>query len=431
MGAIPPCGLGKVKAGLTPAWHGATFDGAFSRVQIDYSAGGQMTFQSQPFARTDRSALGVWWWTMDRLLLTAVLVLIGIGVALSFGTSPAAAVRTGMHDPFHYAIRQTIFGVLGAGLLIGISMLSPKGVRRVAFGVYAVAIVIMMILPIVGHSAKGADRWVQLGGFSLQPSEFMKPALIILCAWMFAEGQKGEGVPGVSIAFGLYGLAVVLLLLQPDVGQTILITIAFGAAFFIAGVPIRWILALLALASTGGVAIYFSFSHVYERVHKFLQPEKSDTHQIDKATQAIASGGLFGRGPGEGLLKRQVPDVHTDFAYAGAAEAYGLIFSLCLISRFACGVLRGLQRAMRMADPFEQVAAAGLFVLVGQQVCINVAVNLNIIPTKGMTLPFISYGGSSMLAMGLTLGLALALTRRRPGAYSPNDGLARAGQALR
>ena len=389
-----------------------------------------MNFQSQPFARTDRSRLGLWWWTMDRFLLSAVLILIGIGVALSFGTSPAAAARTGMHDPFHYAIRQSLFGLLGAGLLVSISMLSPRGVRRVAFGVYLVAILVMMTLPLVGHAAKGADRWLQFGGLSLQPSEFMKPALIVLCAWMFAEGQKGEGVPGVSIAFGLYLLAVALLLLQPDVGQTILITSAFGVAFFIAGVPLRWIFALAALASTGMIGIYFTFSHVYERVHKFLQPARSDTHQIDKATQAIASGGLFGRGPGEGLLKRQVPDVHTDFAYAGAAEEYGLAFSLLLIGLFAFVVLRGLQRAMRMADPFEQVAAAGLFVLVGQQVCINVAVNLNIIPTKGMTLPFISYGGSSMLAMGLTLGLALALTRRRPGAYTQPDSLAKAGAAL-
>lgn len=389
-----------------------------------------MTFQSQPFARTDRSALGVWWWTMDRLLLGAVAVLMCLGVALSFGTSPAAAVRTGMHDPFHYAVRQTIFGMGGAAILLSVSMLSPRGVRRAAFVIYILSILVMMALPIIGHSAKGADRWLQLGGFSLQPSEFMKPALIVLAAWMFAEAQKGEGVPGVSIAFGLYLLAVVLLLLQPDVGQTILITSAFGVTFFMAGVPLRWIVALGAAAMSGLVAIYFAFSHVYERVHKFLSPDKTDTHQIDKATAAISAGGLFGRGPGEGLLKRQVPDVHTDFAYAGAAEEYGLILSLCLIGLFAFVVVRGLQRAMKMADPFEQVAAAGLFVLVGQQVCINVAVNLNIIPTKGMTLPFISYGGSSMLAMGLTLGLALALTRRRPGAYSPTDAIARAGAAL-
>jgi cell division protein FtsW len=287
----------------------------------------------------------------------------------------------------------------------------------VAFFTYCGAILVMMALPLMGHAAKGADRWLALGGFSLQPSEFMKPALIILAAWMFAEGRKGTGVPGVSIAFALYGLAVVLLLLQPDVGQTVLITVAFGAAFFMAGVPLRWILGLGGFAGGGFVIIYFAFSHVAARFHKFLNPESTDTHQVDSAAEAIAAGRLFGRGPGEGVMKRHVPDLHTDFIYSVAAEEYGLIFSLLLISLFAFLVVRGLYKSMKLTDPFEQVASGGLFVLVGQQALINVAVNLNMIPTKGMTLPFISYGGSSMLAMGLTLGMALALTRRRPGAY--------------
>jgi cell division protein FtsW len=311
--------------------------------------------------------------------------------------------------------------------MLAVSLLSPRHVRRTAFIVYAVAIAAMVALPFFGHQAKGATRWVEIAGFTLQPSEFMKPALIILAAWMFAEGQKGEGVPGVSIAFTLYALAVTLLLMQPDVGQTILITIAFGACFFMAGVPIRWILGLGAVASTGLVAIYFTFDHFAARVDKFLDPEKADTHQVDKALQAQAAGSWFGQGPGEGVLKRQVPDVHTDFAFSGAAEEFGLIFSLFLIGLFAFIVVRGMMRAIKLSDPFEQVAAAGLFVLIGQQAFINIAVNLNLIPTKGMTLPFISYGGSSVLAMGLTMGMALALTRKRPGAYAQGDGMARAG----
>jgi cell division protein FtsW len=377
--------------------------------------------QAHPFARADRSRLGVWWWTTDRILLGVVAVLIGLGVMLSFASSPAAAARMNLHDPFHFAVRQCLFGALGATILVSVSMLSPRGIRRLAFGVYIVSILIMMALPLMGHAAKGADRWLQFAGFSLQPSEFMKPALICLAAWMFAEGQKGEGVPGVSIAFALYGLAVVLLLMQPDVGQTVLITIAFGAAFFVAGVPLKWVIGLAATALTGFVGVYFAFSHVAARFHKFLSPDKADTHQVDKAAEAIAAGGLFGRGPGEGVMKRHVPDLHTDFIYSVAAEEYGLVFSLMLISLFAILVVRGLYKAMKLNDAFEQVAAAGLFVLLGQQVFINVAVNLNMIPTKGMTLPFISYGGSSMLAMGLTLGMALALTRRRPGAYAPSD----------
>ncbi len=383
--------------------------------------------QAHAFARSDRTALGVWWWTVDRWMLGVVAVLIFIGVLMSFAASPAAAARMSLGDPFHFAVRQCVFAVGAAFVLITMSMLDTKGVRRAAFFIWLAAIAVMIALPFIGHNAKGATRWVQFAGFTLQPSEFMKPALIILVAWMFAEGQKGQGVPGVSIAFFLYVISIGLLLIQPDVGQTVLITVAFGAAFWMAGVPLSWVMLLGAMAVAGLSSTYFLFSHVASRVDRFLSPEKADTHQVDRAAEAIQAGGFFGRGPGEGVMKRHVPDLHTDFIYSVGAEEYGLIFSLLLVSLFAFVVIRGLYRAMKLSDPFEQVAAAGLFVLVGQQAIINVAVNLNLIPTKGMTLPFISYGGSSMLAMGLTLGMALALTRRRPGAYTPTEGLAKAG----
>ena len=360
-------------------------------------------------------------------MLGAVAALIAIGVMMSFAASPAAAARMNVGDPFHFAVRQCVFAVTGAAILIGVSMLDAKGIRRAAFFIYLVAIAIMLILPFLGHTAKGATRWVQLGGFTLQPSEFMKPALIVLVSWMFSEGQKGQGVPGVSIAFGLYFLSVGLLLIQPDVGQTVLITIAFGAAFWMAGVPLSWVMLLGGVAVTGLSSTYFLFPHVASRVDRFLSPDRADTHQVDRAAEAIAAGGFFGRGPGEGVMKRHVPDLHTDFIYSVGAEEYGLIFSLLLIILLGFIVTRGLYRAMKLTDPFEQVAAAGLFVLVGQQAFINVAVNLNMIPTKGMTLPFISYGGSSMWAICLTFGMALALTRRRPGAYSQGSGLANAG----
>ena len=379
------------------------------------------TLQTHAFPRTDRSRLGVWWWTTDHILLGATAILVVIGVLLSFGNSPAAAARMNIGDPFHFAVRQCIFAAFGAAILILVSMLNPRGVRRAAFFIYVASIGMMVALLFMGHHAKGATRWVEISGFSLQPSEFMKPALIVLASWMFAEGQKGEGVPGVSIAFSFYIIAAALLLTQPDVGQTILITIAFGAAFFMAGVPMKWILGLGGVALAGSISLYFVFDHVASRVNKFLSPETTDTHQIDRAREAIAAGAWFGRGPGEGILKRQVPDVHTDFAYAGAAEEYGLVFSLFLIALFGLLVVRGLYKAMKLSDPFEQVAAGALFVLVGQQAFINIAVNLNLIPTKGMTLPFISYGGSSMLAMGLTMGMALALTRKRPGAYETQE----------
>ena len=379
------------------------------------------------FPRSDRSRLGVWWWTMDRWMLGVIAVLIAIGVVMSFAASPAAAARMNIGDPFHFAVRQCVFAVAAAAILIGVSMLDVKGVRRGAFVIWLAAIAVMIALPLIGHNAKGATRWLEFGGFTFQPSEYMKPALVILVAWMFSEGQKGQGVPGVSIAFVLYVVSIVLLLIQPDVGQTVLITVAFGAAFWMAGVPMSWVMLLGGAAVTGLGSTYLLFPHVASRVDRFLSPDKADTHQVDAAAIAQAAGGVFGRGPGEGVMKRHVPDLHTDFIYSVGAEEYGLIFSLLLISLFAFVVIRGLYRSMKLSDPFEQVAAAGLFVLVGLQTIINVAVNLNLIPTKGMTLPFISYGGSSMLAMGLTLGLALALTRRRPGAYAQNEGLATAG----
>lgn len=379
--------------------------------------------QAHAFARSDRSPVGMWWWTTDRWLLGAVAILLALGVLLSFAASPAAASRMNVGDPFHFAVRQCVFAAAATFVLLSVSMMEVKGIRRTAFFVYFLSIAVMMALPFIGHEAKGATRWIHIAGFTFQPSEFMKPALIVLVAWMFSEGQKGQGVPGVSIAFGLYALSVGLLLIQPDVGQTVLITVAFGAAFWMAGVPLSWVMLLGGAAIAGLSSTYFLFPHVASRVDKFLSPDAADTHQVDRAAEAIAAGGLFGRGPGEGVMKRHVPDLHTDFIYSVAAEEYGLIFSLLLICLFSFIVIRGLYRAMKLSDPFEQVAAAGLFVLIGQQTFINVAVNLNMIPTKGMTLPFISYGGSSMLATALTLGMALALTRRRPGAYGHGEGL--------
>jgi cell division protein FtsW len=281
----------------------------------------------------------------------------------------------------------------------------------------------MAALPFIGNEVKGAARWINLGPFSLQPSEFAKPGLIVFAAWMFAEAQKGEGVPGVTIAFGFYALTVGLLLIQPDIGQTLLITTTFMAVFFMAGVPFKWMAILGGMVLSGVVTIYFLFDHVRTRVAKFVSPGVEDTHQIDRASEAIRAGGLVGRGVGEGVMKRHVPDLHTDFIYSVGAEEFGLILSLTMIGLYAFIVIRGMKKAMKLNDPFEQTAAAGLFMLIGLQACINVAVNLNLIPTKGMTLPFISYGGSSMMAMGLTMGFALALTRRRPGAYEPGSNI--------
>ncbi|MBJ7483707.1 putative lipid II flippase FtsW [Brevundimonas sp.] len=372
------------------------------------------------FSRNDQSPIAQWFWTVDRALLGAALLLMSFGVALSFASSPAAILADeSISDPFHYSWRMIVWAMGGAGAMLTMSLLSPRGVRRIAVLGLLGAIVVMAALPFIGDEVKGAARWINLGPFSLQPSEFAKPSLIVFAAWMFAEGQKGEGVPGVSIAFGFWALTVGLLLIQPDIGQTLLITTTFMCVFFMAGVPLKWMAVLAAAAAGGVVSLYFMFGHMRDRLSRFTNPETTDTHQIDRASEAISAGGLVGRGVGEGVMKRHVPDLHTDFIYSVGAEEFGLMLSLAIIGLYAFIVVRGMRRAMKLNDPFEQTAAAGLFVLIGLQASINVAVNLNLIPTKGMTLPFISYGGSSMLAMGLTMGLALALTRRRPGAYEP------------
>ncbi len=373
---------------------------------------------SHPFSRNDQSLIARWFWTVDRGLLGAALTLVGLGVALSFASSPAAILADeSISDPFHYSWRMMVFSTMGLIAMLSASLLSPRGVRRIAVLALFCAIVVMAALPFIGDTVKGAARWINLGPFSLQPSEFAKPGLIVFAAWMFAEAQKGEGVPGVSIAFGLWALTVGLLLIQPDIGQTLLITTTFMAVFFMAGVPLKWVAALAAVGAGGVVSLYFMFSHMRDRLSRFLSPETTDTHQIDRASEAIRAGGLVGRGIGEGVMKRHVPDLHTDFIYSVGAEEFGLVLSLIMIGLYAFIVIRGMRKAMKLNDSFEQTAAAGLFMLIGLQACINIAVNLNLIPTKGMTLPFISYGGSSMMAMGLTMGFALALTRRRPGAY--------------
>ncbi|MBX3477589.1 MAG: cell division protein FtsW [Brevundimonas sp.] len=380
---------------------------------------------SHPFSRNDQSLVAQWFWTVDRGLLSAALALVGLGVALSFASSPAAILADeSIRDPFHYSWRMIVFAAAGVGMMLTASLLSPRGVRRIAVLGLLGAVFVMALLPVIGDTVKGAARWVNLGPFSLQPSEFAKPCLIVFAAWMFAESQKGQGVPGVSIAFAAWGLTVALLLIQPDIGQTLLITTTFMAVFFMAGVPLKWVMGIAAAGAAGLVGIFLSFSHFRDRLAAHGSADADATFQIDRASEAIRAGGLIGRGVGEGVMKRYVPDLHTDFIYSVGAEEFGLVLSLAMIGLYAFIVVRGMRRAMKLVDPFAQTAAAGLFVLIGLQACINIAVNLNLIPTKGMTLPFISYGGSSMLAMGLTMGFALALTRRRPGAYEPGAALA-------
>ncbi len=364
-------------------------------------------------SRADRSLFSEWWWTVDKFLLVGVLFLMFAGVVLSLAGSPPVAERIGL-DSFHFVKRHIFFLFPTIAILIGVSFLTPRQVRRAALVIFVVALALMFLTLFFGHEVKGARRWISLAGFSLQPSEFMKPAFIVLSAWLFTESTRQSDIPGNIFAVLLLAIVVSLLVAQPDLGQTMLTVIVWSAVFFLAGLSWVWIGALAGLAAGGIVLAYSVFPHFAGRINRFLDPATGDTYQVDTALESVLHGGWFGRGPGEGIVKRVLPDSHTDFIFAVAAEEFGILLCILLVLVFAFIVVRGLSHSLKNEDAFVRLAAAGLFLLFGVQSVINMAVNLNLMPAKGMTLPFVSYGGSSILALALQMGFALALTRRRP-----------------
>jgi cell division protein FtsW len=365
-------------------------------------------------SRTNRTPISEWWWTVDRWTLLAIGGLIVLGIVLSLAASPAVAQRLNLPN-FHFVYRQMIFLVPALVILIGVSMLSVRQVRRLALIVFGGAFFLMLATLAVGPEIKGATRWLSIGPFSIQPSEFMKPAFVVLVAWLFAEGARKK-IAGVPFALGLYGATAFVLVMQPDFGQLSLLTIILVALFFFSGLSWFWIGSIGTVALAGALMAYSFVPHVTSRVDRFINPESGDTYQIDRALDAFKAGGFLGRGPGEGEVKRILPDAHTDFIFAVAAEEYGVFAGLLIIGLFGFIVVRTLMRARGESDLFVQLSASGLVLLIGVQALINMAVNVNLLPAKGMTLPFISYGGSSLLAVALTLGMLLALTRRRAGA---------------
>lgn len=366
-------------------------------------------------ARTNRSAIAEWWWTVDKWTLFGLFSLMLLGGLLTLAASPAVAMRINL-PPFHFVYRQLAFVLPAIGIMIGVSLLNLRMVRRVAAIVFAVSFVLMALTVVIGPEINGAHRWLYIGPFSIQPSEFVKPSFVVLIAWFFAEAQRTPDVPGTALALVIYAMTISVLALQPDFGQLMLVTMVFGAMFFMAGLSWFWIGSLAGMAMVGAFVAYSAMPHVASRVDRFLNPESGDTYQVDRALDAVHAGGFFGRGPGEGIVKRILPDAHTDFIFAVVAEEYGVIVGLLIIGIFAFIVIRALRHAMEEHDLFVQFATCGLVAQFGFQALINMAVNVNLMPAKGMTLPFISYGGSSLLALAFSMGMLLALTRRRAGA---------------
>ena len=363
-------------------------------------------------ARTDTSLLGRWWWTVDRWLITCLLLIIAMGAILVLAASPSVAERIGL-DAYHFVRRQFIILPLALTVMFAVSLLSPLQVRRLAAIGFLGCVVLLALTPLVGAEIKGARRWVSLAGMSLQVSEFVKPCLAVISAWMFAEWRRRPEFPGHAVAIALYTAVVGLLLLQPDFGQSVLITLVFIGQFFLAGLPVAWLVATGALGLTGLVGAYFLFPHVTSRVNRFLDPTSGDTYQVDRSLEAFINGGFLGTGPGEGEIKQLLPDAHADFIFSVAGEEFGAITCLLIIVLFGFVVLRGFSRLFADGSLFVLLAGAGLLMQFGLQALVHMASALQLAPAKGMTLPFISYGGSSLIALALAMGMALALTRRR------------------
>lgn len=366
-------------------------------------------------SRAHPTLFSEWWRTIDRLTLAAVGALMVAGIVLCLAASPPVATRIGL-DPFHFVNRQVLFLIPAAVVLIATSFLSPREIRKVALVVFAVSLLLTALTPHFGAEIKGARRWLVILGVNVQASEFLKPAFVILIAWLFGESATRPEMPTNSIALFLLIVVIALLVLQPDFGQTMLIALVWGTLFYMAGMRLIWVIGLAGTAGAGLLTAFFTVPHVAQRINRFLDPASGDTFNIDIATESFLRGGWFGRGPGEGTIKRVLPEGHTDFVFAVAAEEFGAVLCLILLALFALIVIRALTKAMRSDDPFIRFATAGLGILFGLQSAINMAVNLHLMPAKGMTLPFISYGGSSLISLAYGMGMLVALTRERPRA---------------
>jgi cell division protein FtsW len=379
-------------------------------------------------SRAEKGPLAEWFWTIDRFFLAVFILLLGTGFMLSFAASPAVAERIGL-DSFHFVERHAMFMLPSIAVMLGLSFLSPRQIRRAAMIMLVASLLMMVLVLFIGMEVKGSRRWITISVLSIQPSEFMKPAFAVVCAWLFAEHQRRPDIPGNLFAMLLFVIVAALLVAEPDLGQTILTTAVWGSMFFMAGMPWLWIIVLAGGAAGLLFFAYTVFPHVAGRINQFLTGE-GNTFQVDTAYDAITRGSWLGMGPGEGVVKRILPDSHTDFVFSVAAEEFGILFCMALVGLYIFVVMRGLSHAFRDRNDFTRFAVAGLVLQIGFQSIINIGVNLQLLPAKGMTLPLISYGGSSQIAICVTAGFILALTRQRPEKRAQERSLFRSAQGL-
>lgn len=366
------------------------------------------------FNRQNNNIITSWWWTVDKISLLAILIIMAFGAIMVATASPAVAERIGLDGSF-FIKRQLIFIVITLFIMIFFSLLSPLAIRRVATIGFGIGVLLLIAVLIFSAETKGAKRWIQIGSFALQPSEFMKPFFIIVTAWMLAESKIRQGFKGVKISMILYGILAGLLLLQPDVGMFVVVSSVWAGQLFLSGVSMVYIAALVGMGVCALLGAYMIFPHVSHRVNKFLGIDGDANYQVKKSLEAFNSGGITGRGPGEGVVKQHLPDSHTDFIFSVVGEELGAIMCIIVVALYAFVVFRGLKKMLGEKDLFLVYAVSGLLMQFGVQAMINMGVALNLLPTKGMTLPFISYGGSSMIAIAIAMGMMLALTRRRFG----------------
>ena len=364
--------------------------------------------------QSGEAVLPRWWRTVDRVTIFCIFSLFAIGILLGFAASTPLAERNGL-DPFYYVTRQAAFGGLALVVMLVVSMLNPLMIRRLGVIGFFGAVFALAMLPAFGTDfGQGAVRWFSLGFASVQPAEFLKPVFVIFTAWMIAASQEIGGPPGKTVSLFAMVVIVGFLVMQPDFGQGALVVFAWSVIYFVSGAPMVILFSVMAMVAAGGVFAYANSEHVARRIDGFLSTEIDPTTQIGYATDAIRNGGLFGAGLGEGTVRWTLPDAHTDFIIAVAAEEYGVVMVYLIIALFVTIALRSYFRLMRERDTFIRLAGTGLVSLLALQAFINLGVAVRLLPAKGMTLPFVSYGGSSLIAMGISVGMLLAFTRSRP-----------------